>query len=153
MSAPSGAAGRSIPADVDAYFSALPEERRARILPVFDTVAAAMPPGYSLGMHWRMPSWVVPLETFPDTYNKQPLAYVSIAAQKNYDSLYLMALYSDSAEEHAFREAWTQDGRRLDMGKSCLRFRSLSDVDLSLIAETVAAFPVERYLAVYTRLR
>ena len=142
-----------MPDDVAAYFDALPEERRATTLPVFDTVAEAMPPGYSLGVHWRMPGWVVPLETFPDTYNKHPLAYVSFAAQKNYNSLYLMALSSDSDEERRFREAWVRGGRRLDMGKSCLRFRKLEDVDLPLIAQTVAAFPVERFVEIYKRVR
>jgi hypothetical protein len=104
-------------------------------------------------MQWRMPGWVVPLERYPDTYNKQPLAYVSLAAQKNYNSLYLMAIYSDTDEERRFREAWARGGRTLDMGKSCLRFRTLAEVDLELIAETVAAFPVERFLETYERIR
>jgi hypothetical protein len=100
-----------------------------------------------------MPGWVIPLDTYPNTYNKQPLAYVSLAANKNYNSLYLMALYSDSADNKEFRESWARGGRRLDMGKSCLRFKTLDDVDLPLIASTVAAFPVARYLAIYERIR
>ncbi|GAB3584754.1 DUF1801 domain-containing protein [Leifsonia lichenia] len=146
-------ASASIPAEVAAYFDGLDAAKRAVVEPVFETVAAAMPDGYSLGMHWRMPGWVVPLETFPVTYNKQPLAYVSIAAQKNYNSLYLMALYSESDEDAAFRTAWEASGRTLNMGKSCLRFRTLDDVDLPLIAETVAAFPVERFIDLYQRVR
>ncbi|UAJ80422.1 DUF1801 domain-containing protein [Leifsonia sp. ZF2019] len=139
------------PADVVDYLESLPPRRREVFQPVFDTVAAAMPTGYRLGIHWRMPGWVVPLETYRDTYNKQPLAYVSIGAQKNYTALYLMALSSDSAEEGAFRRAWGRTGRTLHMGKSCLRFRSLSDIDLPLIATTVRAFPVERFVALYER--
>lgn len=142
-----------VPAEVDAYFAGLEAAKRAVVEPVFETVASAMPDGYRLGMHWRMPCWVVPLETFPVTYNKQPLAYVSIAAQKNYNSLYLMALYSESDEDSAFRTAWASGGRTLDMGKSCLRFTTLDDVDLPLIAETVASFPVERFIELYQRVR
>lgn len=143
----------SLPADVAAYLDALPPKRREVFQPVFDTVAAAMPEGYRLGVQWRMPGWVVPLETFRETYNRQPLAYVSIAAQKNYTSLYLMALYSDSDEERAFRREWARGGRRLDMGKSCVRFRALADVDLPLVAKTVAAFPVARFVSIYERVR
>ncbi|NEN06885.1 DUF1801 domain-containing protein [Diaminobutyricibacter tongyongensis] len=143
----------AVPQEVEAYFDALDSDRRAVVLPVFETVRAAMPDGYRLGMQWRMPGWVVPLERFPDTYNKQPLAYVSLAAQKNYNSLYLMAIYSDTEEDRRFRAAWADGGRKLDMGKSCLRFRTLSDVDLDVVAQTVAAFPVERFLAIYERIR
>ena len=143
----------AVPQDVEAYFDALDNDRRAVVLPVFETVRAAMPEGYRLGMQWRMPGWVVPLERFPDTYNKQPLAYVGLAAQKNYNSLYLMAIYSDTDEDRRFRAAWADGGRKLDMGKSCLRFRTLSDVDLDVVAQTVAAFPVERFLAIYERIR
>ncbi|MFJ3489421.1 DUF1801 domain-containing protein [Leifsonia aquatica] len=141
-----------LPAEVAEYLEALPPKRREVFQPVFDTVAAAMPDGYRLGVQWRMPGWVVPLETFPDTYNRQPLAYVSLAAQKHYTSLYLMALYSDSAEERSFRKEWTRGGRKLDMGKSCVRFRTLADVDLPLVAKTVAAFPVSRFVSIYERV-
>ena len=143
----------STPPEVKAYFDGLDAAKRAVVLPVFETVRDAMPEGYRLGMQWRMPGWVVPLDRFPDTYNKQPLAYVSLAAQKSYNSLYLMAIYSDTEEDRRFRDAWARGGRKLDMGKSCLRFRSLADLDLDLVAETVAAFPVERFLAVYERIR
>jgi hypothetical protein len=143
----------AVPEDVRAYLDGLPEERRAVIGPVFDTVHTAMPDGYELAMAWGMPTWSVPLATFPQTYNGKPLAYVSLAAQKNYHSLYLMALYSDSAEEADFAERWRASGRTLDMGKSCLRFRRLEDVDLGIVADTVAATPVERFLATYERIR
>jgi Domain of unknown function (DU1801) len=146
-------ANASTPPEVQDYFDALDAGKRAVVLPVFETIRDAMPAGYRLGMQWRMPGWVVPLDRFPDTYNKLPLAYVSLAAQKSYNSLYLMAVYSDPEEDRRFRDAWAHGGRKLDMGKSCLRFRRLADVDLELVAETVAAFPVERFLAVYDRIR
>jgi hypothetical protein len=145
--------GHEIPGSVDEYFAALDDERRAVVLPVFEVIHQSMPDGYELGMHWGMPSWVIPLAVFPNTYNKQPLAYVSLAAQKNYNSLYLMGLYSDPGLDAAFREEWAATGHTLKMGKSCLRFTRLADVDLDLIARSVASVPVERFLASYERIK
>jgi hypothetical protein len=147
MSAP------SVPPEVEAYLAALPAEKQAVVRPVFDTVSAAMPKGYDLGIHFGMPGWVIPLETYPTTYNKKPLSYVSIASGKRYESLYLMAVYSDPDADARFRADWAATGRTLDMGKSCLRFRKLADVDLGLIARTVAETTVERFLETYERLR
>lgn len=142
-----------VPAEVEDYFFDLQPEQRAVLYPVIDAVRDAMPPGYVLGMHWGMPGWTIPLETFPNTYNGQPLAYVSLAAQKNYNSLYLMGLYGDPSADAAFRAEWAATGRKLNMGKSCLRFKTLADVDLGIIARTVASIPVERYLATYQRIK
>lgn len=142
-----------VPDDVAAYLRSVPEQWRDLVGSVFDAVAAAMPPGYELGMHWGMPTWVVPLERFPETYNKQPLAYVSVGAQKNYVSVYLMGLYSEPAELDAFREAWRESTGALDMGKSCLRVRSADTVDQDLLVRTVAGMPVDRFIDTYRRIR
>ena len=99
-----------------------------------------MPDGFAETMAWGMITWSVPLDDFPDTYNGQPLCYVSLAAQKRHNSLYLMGLYADSAEAEDFRARWTADGTRLDMGKSCVRFRTLDDRTApDLVADAVAA--------------
>ncbi|MBG6056882.1 hypothetical protein RCH16_000068 [Cryobacterium sp. MP_M5] len=142
-----------VPAEVENYFADLEPDQRAVLYPVIDAVRDAMPPGYVLGMYWGMPGWVIPLETFPNTYNGQPLAYVSVAAQKNYNSLYLMGLYGNPEADAVFRAEWAATGRKLNMGKSCLRFKTLADVDLGLIARTVASIPVDRYLATYRRIK
>lgn len=142
-----------LPADVDQYFESLAPKKRAILYPVFDVVRDAMPAGYALGMYWGMPTWVIPLDTYPDTYNAQPLAYVSLAAQKNYSSLYLMALYGNPETDASFRAEWAATGRKLNMGKSCLRFKTLADLDLGIIARAVASVPVDRFLANYERIR
>lgn len=142
-----------IPTEVASYFAGLDPVKRDSINPVFEVLTESIPEGYQLGMHWGMPTWVVPLETFPDTYNKQPLAFVGLAAQKNYNSLYLMFLYSDSEDEAAFRSEWATTGLKLDMGKSCLRFRSPADLDLGIIARAVSATPVEHFLTTYQRVQ
>lgn len=142
-----------VPASVENYFDDLSPAKRAVLYPVIDVVRDAMPPGYVLGMNFGMPGWVIPLSTYPNTYNNKPLAYVSLAAQKNYHSLYLMALYGNPQADAAFRAEWAETGLKLDMGKSCLRFRSLADIDLHLIARCVASVSVEQYLATYESLK
>ncbi len=142
-----------VPTEVASYFAGLDPAKRDSIYPVFEVLMESVPEGYQLGMHWGMPTWVVPIETFPDTYNKQPLAFVGLAAQKNYNSLYLMYLYSDSDDDAAFRSEWATTGLKLDMGKSCLRFRSPADLDLGIIARTVKAVPVEHFLSTYERIQ
>jgi hypothetical protein len=155
--AASGILGRMtqspVPEEVVGYFLDLDADRRAVLYPVIDSIRDAMPEGYRLGLQFGMPGWVVPLETFPDTYNKRPLAYVSLAAQKNYNSLYLMGLYGIPELDAAFRSEWAAAGLTLDMGKSCVRFRSLADLDLDIIARTVASVPVERFIETYRRIK
>lgn len=135
------------------YLEGLEPERRAVIVAVHDVVQAAMPAGYERTVEFGMLSWVVPLSRFPDTYNGRPLGYVSLAAQKRHCSLYLMGLYADVERELSFRERWTAGGRKLDMGKACLRFRTVEDLDLGLVAEAVAACGVESYLELYGKAR
>jgi len=138
---------------VEGYLANLEPERRAVVKAVRDVIREAMPTGYVEGVAWGMITWSVPLERYPDTYNDQPLGYVALAAQKRHFSLYLMGLYSDSEQDRDFRARWTATGRGLDMGKSCLRFRRLDDLDLDLVADVVAAMPVETFLATYERIR
>jgi hypothetical protein len=100
-----------------------------------------------------MITWSVPLERYPTTYNKQPLAYLGVAAQKNHNSIYLMALDPASVAERSFRDRWAAGGRRLDMGRSCLRFTSLEDLDLDALGDAVAAEPVGDYIAHHEQTR
>jgi hypothetical protein len=138
---------------IEGYLSGLEPDRRAVVQTVRDVVSAAMPAGYNEAVAWGMITWSVPLERYPDTYNGQPLGYVALAAQKRHYSLYLMGLYSDSEQDREFRSRWLASGRSLDMGKSCLRFKRLDDLDLDLVAEVVASTPVDDFLATYERVR
>ena len=138
---------------VEQYLRAVEGERGDTFRAVFDVVQAAMPAGYELSDYRGAPNWVVPLSTYPTTYNTQPLAYTAMMAHKSYLSLYLNCLYADSDEERAFRDAWAKTGLRLDLGKSCLRFRSLDDLDLGIIHDTVASVPVERFIEFYEASR
>lgn len=133
-------------ATVDEYVAGLEPDRAATIRAVLEAVREAMPPGYEEAVMFGMIGWGVPLERYPDAYNKQPLSYVALASQKRYCSLYLMGLYMEPERFEDFRARWAAP-RALDMGKSCLRFRTVADLDLPLIAEVVAAVPVERLIA------
>ncbi len=136
-----------------AYLDDLEPERRAVVDQVRALVDAAVPAGYEQAVDFGMITWVVPLERFPDTYNGHPLGYVSLASQKRHLSLYLMGLYSSTEAELDFRARWTAGGRRLDMGKACLRFRSVADLDVPLLQEAIASTPVGDYLALYAAAR
>jgi uncharacterized protein YdhG (YjbR/CyaY superfamily) len=126
------------------YLAELPDERRAEVSAVRDVILASLPSGYVEGMMWGMITWSVPLEVSGPTYNKQPLAYVSLAAQKNYYSLYLTTV-TDPGEE-SFRERYEATGKKLDMGKSCIRFKRASDLALDVIGEEIARLSVDDFL-------
>ena len=137
----------------DAYIASLPADRREAIAAVRDVVRANLPPGYEEGMQFGMIGWVVPLERFPDTYNGQPLPLAGLASQKHYMSLYLNTVYGDPDTERWFRERFAASGKRLDMGKSCVRFRRLEDLPLDVIGATIARTPVDEYVAHYEDVR
>jgi hypothetical protein len=108
-----------------------------------------LPEGYQETMNWGMISYEIPLERYPVTYNKKPLSYIGLAAQKNNYSLYLMGVYQDPEQEALLVDGFQQAGKRLDMGKSCVRFRRLDDLPLDVIAEIVGAISVEQYIERY----
>ncbi len=138
---------------VDAYLAALPDDRRTALGAVREVVLANLPAGYEEVVQYGMPSYVVPLERYSMTYNGQPLAIASLASQKRHMAVYLMGVYGDEGTQRWLRERWEATGRRLDMGKSCLRFRSLDDLDLGLIGEAIARVPVDDFIARYERSR
>ena len=138
---------------VEDYLAALPEERREVVSGLRDLVRRSLPAGYQETFAWGMITYVIPLERFPKTYNGQPLSYVTLAAQKNYYSLYLMCVYGSPERENWLREEARKAGKKLDMGKSCLRFRALSDLPLEAISKVIASVTPEQYIAFYESVR
>ena len=138
---------------VDQYLAELPADRRAVISAVRDVVNANLPAGYLEGMHYGMIGWYVPLEKFPDTYNGQPIGPAALAAQKNYNALYLQTVYGDRALEAWFKAAFKKAGKKLDMGKSCVRFKKLDDLPLDVIGQTIAKVPVDKLIARYASVK
>ncbi len=132
---------RSSAQSVEAYLAELTPDRREAIEAVRNTILANLPDGYEEAMNWGMISYQVPLETYPDTYNKQPLMYAALASQKSHMAVYLTGIYMDEGERSAFEEAYRATGKRYDVGKSCVRFKRLDDLPVDLIGDTIASIP------------
>jgi len=129
------------PKNVAEYLRGLDPERRRILSAVRKTVNQHLPAGYAEGIAYGMISWHVPLETFPKTYNGQPLCCAALAANKNYNSLHLMAAYGNPKAAVALRDGFARHGKKLNMGKGCLRFKSLDDLPLEVIGSVIASMP------------
>jgi hypothetical protein len=138
---------------VAAYLKELQPDRRAVISKVRNVVRRNLPKGYEELMGYGMIMWSVPLKRLPDTYNGHPLCYVALAAQKNYNSLYLMCVYGDAALRKQFHDAYKKSGKKLDIGQSCIRFKSPDDLALDLIGNAIASTSVETYIMWYEKSR
>ncbi len=138
---------RSDASSVSSYLAELPEDRRAALTAVRTVIKANVPSGIVETMNWGMIAYEVPLATFADTYNGKPLTYAALASQKNYMSVYLMGIYADDELRARFEAAYAQTGKRMDVGKSCVRFRTLDELPLDVIAEAVGALTVPQFLA------
>jgi len=138
---------------VEEYLSELPEEKRDVISRVRDTVKKNLPKGFEEGMNWGMITWGVPLDIYPDTYNGQSLGYASLASQKTHFALYLMCVLQNSEQETILKEAFKKAGKKLDMGKSCLRFKKLDDLPLDAIGKVIASTSPKQFIAQYEASR
>ncbi len=138
---------------VEDYLSELDDTRREDISTVRNVVLENLPDGYEEMMLFGMITYAVPLSIFPDTYNKQPLMYAALASQKRHMALYLTNVYGDGSLEAWFRERYKATGKRLDMGKSCVRFRKLDDLPLDLVGETIAMTAIDEFLEIYRASR
>ena len=128
------------------YLSELEPARREAISAVRNVILDNLPDGYEEVMQYGMLSYVVPLSVFPDTYNGQPIMYIALASQKQYMSLYLTTVYADPSLSDWFKQRYLATGKKLNMGKSCVRFRKLEDLPLDLVAEVTALTPLAKFL-------
>ena len=138
---------------VDDYIDSLPEDRRIAIRAVREAINAKLPAGYEEGVVYDMISWFVPFTRLAETYNGQPLCVASLGSQKNYMVLHLMSVYGDPKLRTWFEKAYKASGKKLDMGKGCLRFKTLDDLPLPVISELIAKVPVDGYVAQYEKVR
>jgi hypothetical protein len=140
---------QSTAATVEEYLAELPEDRRAAMSAVRAVILANLPEGYAETMQYGMIGYVVPHSIYPPGYHcdpKQALPYAHLGSQKNYMSLYLMGVYMHEETSTWFREAWAATGKKLDMGKSCVRFKKAEDLPLEVIGQVIARIPAERYI-------
>jgi uncharacterized protein YdhG (YjbR/CyaY superfamily) len=144
---------RSEATTVDQYLAELPDDRREALGEVRAVILANLPEGYEEVLNWGMITYQVPLETYPDTYNKQPLMYAALASQKNHMAIYLSSIYSFDDAAASFEEQYRATGKRYDVGKTCVRFRRIDDLPLDLIGRTIAASPVNDFIATFEEAR
>ncbi|MCB9846387.1 MAG: DUF1801 domain-containing protein [Phycisphaeraceae bacterium] len=135
---------------VSQYLAELPEDRRAAISAVRKVILANLDEDFEEGMQYGMIGYYIPHRVYPAGYHcdpRQPVPFGGLASQKNYMSLYLMAAYGK--EEDWLRDAWAKSGKKLDMGKCCVRFKRLEDVPLDVVAEAIRRVPARAYLDHY----
>lgn len=137
---------------VESYLRSLPEDRRAALDALRAVILENLDPRFEEGIQYGMPGYYLPHAEYPAGYHcdpRQPLPFASFASQKNHMALYLFCLYTDPEAVARFEEEWRATGKRLDMGKSCVRFKRLEDLPLDVIGRAVAAATAERFVASY----
>jgi hypothetical protein len=138
---------------IEEYLEELDPDRRTVIVAIRECVLRNLQEGYDEQMQWGMITYEIPLQTFPDTYNKQPLMYADIASQKRHMSVYLMNIYGRVDLKEWFEARYRESGKKLDIGKACVRFKILDDVPLELIGEAISRRLVAGYLEIYRASR
>ena len=134
---------------VEQYLAELPDDRREDMARVREVILANLPDGFEETMQYGMIGYAIPLERFPNTYNGQALGSVALAAQKRHISVYMHALYASLELTAWFVEAYAAAGKKLNMGKSCVRFRRADDAALDVIGEAVAQVTPDQLIAAH----
>lgn len=137
-------------ATVQAYLASLPPDRRRAIEAVRKVVLKNLDKGYIENMSYGVIGYCVPHSVYPKGYHcnpEQPLPFAGLASQKNYISLYLMCTYGNEPEKKWFESAWAKTGKRLNMGKACIRFKRVEDLALDVIGEAIRRMPAKKYIA------
>ena len=138
------------------YVASLPADRKKAISAVRKVIKQHLPKGYQETTQYGMLSYVVPLSIYPEGYlgkKDVPLPYICLASQKSHMAVYLMCVYGDAKLAKWFTTSWKKTGKKLDMGKSCLRFKSVDDLALDVLGAAVAAVPVAKYITHYAAAR
>ena len=144
---------RSDASTLDQYLAELPDDRREAMASVRQVILERLPEGYAETMNWGMISYEVPLDVYPDTYNGKPLMYAALASQKNHMAVYLSAIYADEDDREKFEAAYRATGKRYDVGKSCVRFRTLDELPLEVIGDAIAGVSPDEFIVKYERGR
>jgi len=141
---------------VNEYIKGLPADRRAAISAVRKVVLDNLPRGYEECMSYGIIGYVIPHSIYPAGYHcdpKVPMPYAGLASQKNHMALYVMSVYGDNDTEKWFRKTWATTGKKLDMGKCCIRFKKLEDIPLDVIGKLIGRVSVKDWIAVAEQAR
>lgn len=139
----------SAAATIEQYIAELEEPRRGEITELLGLIRQNLPKGFDETMAWGMIVFQVPMAVSGPTYNDQPLAAVALASQKNYISFYLSSIYASKELTAEFHERWARSGKKLDMGKSCVRFKSLDKADLETLGWAVSLLDPVQFTQMY----
>jgi hypothetical protein len=134
------------------YLAELPEDRRAVIQAVRQVILKNLDKDYEEGMQYGMIGYYVPHRVYAAGYHCDPaiaLPFAGLGSQKNHMGLGIMCHYGDGPERKWFRAAWAKTGKKLDMGKVCIRFRKLDDLPLEVIGEAIRRIPAKKYVEYY----
>jgi uncharacterized protein DUF1801 len=134
---------------VNQYLESLPEDRRAGISAVRDVIRKNLDKDYEEGILYGMIGYYVPHRIYPAGYHcdpKQPLPFCCLGSQKNYMVLHLMCIYMSPQQHDWFKQAWAKTGKKLDIGKACVRFKKLDDLALDVVGETIKRMPVKKWI-------
>ncbi len=135
---------------VKQYLDSLPKDRRVAINAIRKVILDNLTKGYQECIQYGMIGYVVPHSVYPAGYHcdpKQPLPLAALGSQKNYMSLHLCNVYGHKETDQWFRKAWQAAGKKLDMGKACVRFKKLEDVPLEVVGQVFARTPMKKYIA------
>ena len=139
-------------ATVKEYIASLPEDRRKELEAVRKVILKNLDPGFEEGMQYGMLGYFVPHRLFPAGYHcdpRQALPFAGLASQKGHLSLYLMCIYGASDLKDWFVSAWAKSGKRLDMGKACIRFKKADDLALDVIGQAIKRVTLKKYVDRY----
>jgi hypothetical protein len=138
---------------VDAYFDQVAETYQPAMLKIRTLLQNNLPDGFQETINYNMPSYVVPHEIYPSGYHcntKLPLPFISVAAQKNFIALYHMGIYADQNLMNWFVEEFPKHSKsKLDMGKSCIRFKKPEQIPFDLLAQLFTKMNVENWIYFY----
>jgi hypothetical protein len=139
-------------ATVKEYLASLPEDRRDAIQAVRKVILENIDKSCEEGMQYGMIGYYIPHSVYPPGYHcdpKQPLPFAGLASQKNHLSLYLGCVYGWPEQEAKFRDEWTKSGKKLDMGKACIRFKKIDDVPLDVIGKAIKRATARKFITHY----
>ncbi len=137
---------------IEEYLASLPEERRIAIQAVRKVIKKNIDKDFKEGIQSGVLAYVLPHSKYPHGYHcdpKQPLPFAGIASQKNHIGLYLFCVYMNPGEVTRFRKEWLAAGKKLNMGKSCVRVKRLDDIALDALAGTFKRVTAKKFVATY----
>jgi Domain of unknown function (DU1801) len=140
---------------VEKYLAELPDDRRAALQAVRNVILKNLDKDFEEGMQYGMIGYYVPHSIYPPGYHcdpRQPLPFAHLASQKNHMALYLMCVYADQNQRKSFEADWKKSGKKLDMGKSCVRFKNLDDLALDVIGKAIRRVSARRHIEVFERV-